>query len=89
MQKNPDPHFEAIFQEIEFNAKEPNERLHRLWMLHVVNVVNAKEGMQYESEEAFRLDQAFSAARYRMISLQENFRASCRRYVESEMYQQE
>lgn len=63
MNKKNEPSFEAILQEIEFNAKQPNENLHKLW-------VNSKEGLQYESEEAFRLDQAFSAVRYRMMSLQ-------------------
>ena len=82
MQKKPDPSFEAIVQEIEFNAKQPNDRLHKLWMQHVDNVVNSKESLQYESEEAFRLDQAFSAVRYRMMSLQESFRAHCRRIIE-------
>ena len=86
MQRNPEPNFEALFQEIELHAKQPSENLHKLWMSHAEN---SQEGMQYESEEAFRLDQAFTAARYRMMCLQENFRTWCQKYIECEIYQQE
>ena len=86
MQKNPDPNFEAVFQQIEINAKQPSATLHKLWMAHVEL---SNEEVQYDSEAAFRLDQAFAAVRHRMMCLQENFRAFCRRYIEREMYQQE
>ena len=86
MSKNPNPNFETLFQEIVLNAKQPSEDLHKLWTSHVEN---STDGLKYDSEEAFRLDQAFTNAKYRMVRLQENFRAWCRKYIELEIYRQD
>ena len=72
MQKNPDPNFEAIFQEIESASREPSEELHRLWEFQIQNSTK-----KHDSEEAFRVEESFSNARYQMMLLQEDFRSRC------------
>ena len=83
--QNPDPSFALITKQIESEAQKPSGSLHVAWL----NSTEDSSTQQYATEEAYRLQQAFSAVKYRMIHLQQNFKAFLRKKIENEMFEQE
>ena len=83
IRQNPDPSFEIIIKQIEGNAKTPCEELHAIW------AENSTVIDEYETEEAYRLQHSFTTAKYKMVNLQEKFKAFLRSKVESEMHEKE